>query len=236
MKKFTTLTMAFVLSLGMTVSAFAAPSDTTFDQVTVTPSEVKELNPDVEIKKVELSATDAKYDADTTIEEQKGAIADAVTNSLSCITSDDVVVKTDDITILTSVEVTIETKDGKMPESGITIPFDLGTIELKATEQLFAVHTTADGSVELIPAYYNATTGKYDVTFKSFSPVTFVKVPYSLEAPYEDDDNDSDALTSAANGNKSPKTGANSVLFAEVLAAISLALAAVCAKRARREF
>lgn len=223
MKKFTTLALTLALSMSMAMPAFAAVSvSTENDTVKIDADAVQS---DAKIEKVEIKNIEPEKveEAKATINEATEQFKEAAKDSNKDLT----------ITEITTVDVDIKFAAGE-DKKPVTLTFDLGTVELKDNEEVWAVHVKDDGTTELLPAVPTVD-GKFSVKFNSFSPVSFIKVATDdiVNEPVDDEDEDDDNDTSANDGTKSPKTGANVIYFAELLAALSLAGAAVCAKRAR---
>lgn len=216
MKKFLTLVMVLALTMTMSITAFAAGSPSTDAQVVdVTDANGNKL--DVEVKVNSLTDTQVAeaaqiaQDESTVVQEavKSGAIADSNYETAG---------------VLASVEVQIDGDTRPTAENPISISFNVNTA--KAGDVIVAAHQKADGTWEYLPT--TVADGTVTVKFTSLSPVVFIKLAEKAAA------DEGDSSSDAAAGTTSPKTGINVVYYAELIAMLSLAGAAVCAKRARR--
>ena len=119
----------------------------------------------------------------------------------------------------------LEITNGMDISGGVEITLNVPKIELAANQAIYLLHQKKDGTWEVIkPSSY--ADGKIVAKFFSLSPVAVIVVE---EAPAADTNTNTDTTTTPA---QSPKTG-ETLPVAGIMAVICLAGAVVCAKRAR---
>lgn len=206
--------MAFVLTMGMTVTAFAAGSPVTSvnagDTVTINGEEVK---------------ADVKV---TTVKEDVSQEAATVAGAITTINDTDV-----EATIIGDV-VDVALPDDIVPtvEKPVTITFQVTGVS--SDDKIIVAHKKQDGEWEYITPTAVAN-GSVTVPFTSLSPVAFIKVTENVKADTEgiNTTDTADENSSESDSAKSPKTGETSAFYVELLAAASLCGAAVFFKRSR---
>ncbi len=213
MKKIMTIAMAFVLTMGMTVTAFAAGSPVTSvnagDTVKVGDEEVK----------AEVKVTTV----DETVSNEAAKVAGALT------TVDD---KTVEATIIGDV-VDVKLPKDIVPtfEKPVTITFQVTGVS--SDDKIIVAHKKENGEWEYITPTAIAN-GSVTVPFTSLSPVAFIKVSENVKADTENNSTSDDAEDSSeADSAKSPKTGETSAFYVEFLAAASFCGAAIFFKRSK---
>lgn len=210
MKKFTTIALAFVLALGMTVTAFAAGSPVTSVNAGNT----------VTIGGEEVAAEIKVTTVENTVSEEAAGIADVLSN------------ETAEATIISDVvDVTLPDNIVPTADKPVTITFQVTGVS--SDDTILVAHKKADGEWEYITPSAIAN-GSVTVPFTSLSPVAFIKVTENVKADVADDEDTEEEEASASDSDKSPKTGETNALYVEFLAAASLCGAAVCFKRSTR--